>query len=134
NLSVRAASYGMPGVSVDGMNLLEVFPAAREAVARARSGEGPTLIEARAYRYMPNTSNDDDTRYRSREEVAEWRQRDPVGRLRAYLLGTLTEAAVSTLEREVAEEVAEAAAWGEAQPDADPQDVLHHTWADEPVA
>src|SRR5207237_6560004 len=81
SLAVRAASYGMPGVSVDGMDLLAVYPAARDAVRRARAGEGPSLVEARAYRYMPNTSNDDDTRYRSREEVAEWRTRDPVARL-----------------------------------------------------
>src|SRR5947208_3886275 len=82
DLSVRAASYGMPGVSVDGMDLAAVYNAAAAAVERARSGDGPSLIEARAYRYMPNTSNDDDTRYRSREEVESWRQRDPIVRLR----------------------------------------------------
>jgi 2-oxoisovalerate dehydrogenase E1 component alpha subunit len=132
DLSVRAAGYGMPGVSVDGMDLLAVLDAARTAVARARSGEGPSLIEARAYRYMPNTSNDDDTRYRSREEVDSWRQRDPITRLRAHLLdsGTTDEPGLIELERAVAQEVAEAAAWAEAQPDAAPEDVLHHTWAD----
>ena len=93
DLSLRAAGYGMPGVSVDGMDLLAVYPAARAAVERARAGEGPSLIEARAYRYMPNTSNDDDTRYRSREEVETWRKRDPIARLRSHLLasGALTE-------------------------------------------
>src|SRR5437763_16140833 len=65
DLSLRAASYGLPGVSVDGMDLPGVYAAAAEAVARARSDQGPSLIEARAYRYMPNTSYDDDTRYRS---------------------------------------------------------------------
>jgi TPP-dependent pyruvate/acetoin dehydrogenase alpha subunit len=84
---------------------------------------------------MPNTSNDDDTRYRSREEVNEWRQRDPIPRLRGFLLqqGALSDAAAAALEREVAEEVAEAAAWAEAQPDAEPLAVLQHTWADQPV-
>ena len=135
DLSTRAAGYGMPGVSVDGMDLLAVYPAARAAVERARSGEGPSLIEARAYRYMPNTSNDDDTRYRSREEVETWRKRDPIARLRAHLLasGALDEARAVTLEAEVAEEVAEAAAWAEAQPDAAPEDALLHTWAEQPV-
>jgi len=132
DLSVRAASYGMPGASVDGMDLLAVYPLARQAVARARRGEGPSLIEARAYRYMPNTSNDDDTRYRSREEVDTWRQRDPIARLRAHLLhsGALSETSAAELENEVSQEVAEAATWAEAQPDAQPHDALLHTWAD----
>jgi 2-oxoisovalerate dehydrogenase E1 component alpha subunit len=136
DLSVRAASYAMPGVSVDGMDLLAVYSAAREAIGRARSGEGPSLIEARAYRYMPNTSNDDDTRYRSREEVDEWRQRDPLGRLRAHLLeqGATSEDDVAMLERELREQVVDAAAWAEAQPDAQPEDALLHTWADREVA
>jgi 2-oxoisovalerate dehydrogenase E1 component alpha subunit len=136
SLAVRAASYGMPGVSVDGMDILEMYSAAREAVARARAGGGPTLVEARAYRYMPNTSNDDDTRYRSREEVAEWRQRDPIARLRAALLerGLLSDETASALEREVQDEVAEAAAWAEAQPEAEPEAVLRHTWAESNVS
>ena len=135
DLSVRAASYGMPGTSVDGMDLLAVYAAARPAVERARSGEGPSLIETRAYRYMPNTSNDDDTRYRSREEVESWRQRDPIVRLRQHLIATggLSEEQAAVLETMVADEVAEAAAWAEAQPDAAPSDVLVHTWADRPV-
>ena len=136
DLSLRAAGYGMPGVSVDGMDLLTVAEAAKAAVDRARSGEGPSLVEARAYRYMPNTSNDDDTRYRSREEVETWRQRDPIGRLRALMVesGALSEEAALDLEREVAEEIAEAATWAEAQPDAPPEAALLHTWAERPVA
>jgi 2-oxoisovalerate dehydrogenase E1 component alpha subunit len=136
DLSTRAASYGMPGTSVDGMDLLAVYPLARQAVERARRGDGPMLVEARAYRYMPNTSNDDDTRYRSREEVEIWRQRDPLVRLRVKLLesGALSEDGAATLESDVSQEVAEAAAWAEAQPDAQPEDVLLHTWAEGPVA
>ena len=134
-LSVRAASYGMPGTSVDGMDLLAVYPAAREAIERARRGEGPSLIEARAYRYMPNTSNDDDTRYRSREEVESWRQRDPIVRLRKHLVdtGVVSDKAAAALEADVRDEVAQAAAWAEAQPDAEPSAVLRHTWADRPA-
>jgi 2-oxoisovalerate dehydrogenase E1 component alpha subunit len=92
------------------------------------------LIEARAYRYMPNTSNDDDTRYRSREEVDQWRQRDPINRLRAHLLESGTrEGDLVGLEQAVSDEVAEATTWAEAQPDAEPAHVLQHTWADQAV-
>lgn len=134
DLSVRAAGYAMPGVSIDGMDLLAVVAAASKAVARARSGEGPSLIEARAYRYMPNTSNDDDTRYRSRDEVAQWRERDPIDRLRGYLVDHGTPPAdLDQLESRVADDIAEAATWAEGQPDPNAADVLQHTWADMPV-
>jgi len=136
NLSLRAQGYGMPGVSVDGMDLLAVYGAARAAVERARAGAGPSLIEARAYRYMPNTSNDDDTRYRSREEVERWRQEDPIARVRTHLLasGALDDQSAAALDAEVADEVAEAVQWAEAQPDAEPEHVLRHTWAGGTVA
>lgn len=128
-LSLRAGGYGIPGVTVDGMDLLAVYPAACEAVKRARQGDGPSLIEACAYRFMPNTSNDDDTRYRSRDEVEEWRARDPLPRVRALL----EDAAAGTVEKQVAQAVAEAAAWAEAQPDAEPHTALRQTWADRQV-
>ena len=85
---------------------------------------------------MPNTSNDDDTRYRSREEVAEWRMRDPIARLRAALIarGALSEETASELEQTVQAEVSDASEWAEAQPDAEPESVLRHTWAEMPVA
>ena len=132
DLSSRAAGYGIPGVSVDGMDLLALYSAARPAVDRARAGDGPTLIEARTYRYMPNTSNDDDTRYRERAEVERWRERDPIAIARAHLLRlrAADEATLGQLEQQIAEEIADAAAWGEAEPDAAPHDVLRHTWAD----
>jgi TPP-dependent pyruvate/acetoin dehydrogenase alpha subunit len=134
DLSVRAAGYGMPGVSVDGMDLLAVRAAASTAVDRARKGEGPSLVEARTYRYMPNTSNDDDTRYRSRDEVEGWKQRDPIKRLRTHAIENgASESELTSIEQTVAEEVAEAAAWAEAQPDAPAEAVLQHTWADRAV-
>jgi 2-oxoisovalerate dehydrogenase E1 component alpha subunit len=132
DLSSRAAGYGIPGVSVDGMDVLAVYGAARPAVDRARAGDGPTLLEARTYRYMPNTSNDDDTRYRERAEVERWRERDPIAIARAHLLRmrAADEKTLGQLEQQIADEIADAAAWGEAQPDAAPHDVLRHTWAD----
>ncbi|HYX79910.1 MAG TPA: thiamine pyrophosphate-dependent dehydrogenase E1 component subunit alpha, partial [Actinomycetota bacterium] len=81
----RAAGYGFPGVVVDGNDVLACYAAMREAVDRARSGEGPTLIEAKTYRFFPHTSDDDDRTYRSREEVEQAKHQDPVHRLEHYL-------------------------------------------------
>lgn len=132
NLALRAPGYGMPGVSVDGMDVEATLAAAREAVARARAGLGPSFIEARTYRFLPNTSNDDDTRYRSREEVASFRARDPVAsfRARAIAVGAATEDELDALDAELAREAEAAAAFGEESPDAAPEDALLHTWAD----
>src|SRR5919197_3294902 len=129
DLSRRADGYGIPGVTADGMDVEGVYAAAKAAVDRARSGEGPTLLEAKTYRYLPNTSNDDDSRYRAREEVARWRERDPLQILRARLVerGALAEAEADAMAAEVAEEVAEAAAWAEGMPDAEPEAALLHT-------
>jgi 2-oxoisovalerate dehydrogenase E1 component alpha subunit len=75
---VRAAGYGFPGVTVDGNDVLAVYGAAKEAVARARAGEGPTFIEAKTYRLVPHSSDDDDKRYRTAEEVEDWEKKDPI--------------------------------------------------------
>jgi 2-oxoisovalerate dehydrogenase E1 component alpha subunit len=85
SIAVKAEAYGMPGVLVDGNDLFAVYRATAEAVGRARAGGGPTLIEAVTYRLGPHTTSDDPGRYRSREEEAEWQQRDPVDRVRRYL-------------------------------------------------
>ncbi len=87
NVADYAASYGMPGVIVDGNDALECFRALRAAVARARRGEGPTLVEAKTYRPVPHSSDDDDRTYRSRAEVEEWKKRDPVLLMKKYLEG-----------------------------------------------
>ena len=77
NVADRAEAYGMPGVTIDGCDIAAVYEATAEAAARARTGEGPTLIEARVERYLPHTSDDDDRRYRSLDEIKEARKRDP---------------------------------------------------------
>ncbi len=130
DLSLRAQGYGMPGVSVDGMDLEAVYAAAREAIDRARSGRGPSLIEARAYRYRPNTSNDDDSRYRSREEVEEWRKRDPLALTRRDLLEQHGVSAdeLDALEAGVGREAVGALAWAEGCADGEPETSLLHTW------
>jgi pyruvate dehydrogenase E1 component alpha subunit len=81
----RAAGFGLPGVRVDGNDVLACVAVTREAVARARRGEGPTLIEAFTYRMGAHTTSDDPTRYREAGEVAEWAAKDPISRLRAHL-------------------------------------------------
>jgi 2-oxoisovalerate dehydrogenase E1 component alpha subunit len=78
NVADRAAAYGFPGVVVDGSDTLACYAAMKQAVERARAGEGPTLIEAKTYRFFPHTSDDDDRSYRSREEVEEAKHRDPL--------------------------------------------------------
>ena len=83
----KAVGYGMPGVQVDGNDVFAVYQATSEAVRRARAGDGPTLIEAVTYRVGPHSSADDPGRYRSAELTEQWRQRDPIERLRRYLAG-----------------------------------------------
>ena len=131
-VSDRASAYGMPGVSVDGNDVFEVYQATREAVNRALAGEGPTLIEARTYRFMSHTSNDDDRRYRSKEEVEEWKRKDPIPRLTAYLkrLGLLDDQEDQRMKAEIEREVREAAQWAEAQPDPDPASVASYVYAE----
>jgi 2-oxoisovalerate dehydrogenase E1 component alpha subunit len=84
-IAQKAAAYGMPGVLVDGNDVLAVLSVAREAVDRARDGGGPTLIEALTYRMGPHTTADDAGRYRTDDAVEEWRDRDPIDRMRSYL-------------------------------------------------
>lgn len=81
----RAEGFGFPGVQIDGNDAVAVYEATVAAAERARSGDGPTLIEAMTYRMAPHSTADDDTRYRTRAEVSEWRERDPLARLRSLL-------------------------------------------------
>jgi len=84
-IAEKACAYGMPGVLVDGNDLLAMVAVTRDAVDRARRGEGPTLIEALTYRMGPHTTTDDAGRYRVGEDVEEWRTRDPIDRVREHL-------------------------------------------------
>lgn len=85
-LAIKARAYGIPGVRVDGNDVLAVYRAVTEAASRARRGEGPTFIEALTYRIGAHSTSDDPSRYRSHEEVELWMQRDPLARLRRYLV------------------------------------------------
>lgn len=84
-IAAKGAAYGMPGVRVDGNDVLAVYQATREAAERARAGQGPTLIEAVTYRMGPHSTSDDPSRYRLESETASWKNRDPIERLRQYM-------------------------------------------------
>ena len=111
DVASRASSYGMPGVGVDGNDVLAVHEAAIEALRRARAGEGPTLIEAKTYRTRPHAEGMGLTGvYRTEEEVAEWREKDPISRFRRRILSdeTMTESDLDRIEADVRAEVEEA--------------------------
>ena len=122
-LVARAAGYGMPGIAVDGGDVEEMYAAARSALKRARAGRGPTLIDAHCIRFRPNTSNDDDTRYRDRGALeAEFLRRDPLERTRRLVAAKFAAA----VDAENARTAQEAADWAEAQPHGDPATVTEH--------
>lgn len=106
-IAVKAKAYGMPGIRVDGNDVLAVYSAVKEAADRARRGEGPTFVEAVTYRMGPHSSSDDPTRYRSQDEVDAWAQKDPIARYEAYLRkaelldDASREAVIEDLEREI---------------------------------
>jgi pyruvate dehydrogenase E1 component alpha subunit len=104
----RAEGYGFPGVQVDGNDVLAVYAATSAGLERARSGGGPTLIEAITYRIGPHHTADDPSRYRDEAEVERWRARDPIARFRTFLLasGVIEEGAVAGLEDDAERAVA----------------------------
>ena len=129
-IAQKALAYGLPGIQVDGNDVLAVYAATREAVERARAGDGPTLIECVTYRLGVHTTADDPTKYRSDLEVAMWEQKDPLTRFRAYLekRNLLEEG----LEQRVDDEIAEAVRRFEATPPADPVVMFDHAYAELP--
>lgn len=129
-ISDRAAAYAIPGVTVDGMDVLAVYQAAADAVARVRSGGGPALVECVTYRYKGH-SKSDRQRYRTRDEVEAWRQHDPILRLRAQLIddGALTEAAADQMAAEADAAIEGAVRFAEESPEPDPATLLEGVYA-----
>lgn len=103
----KAEAYGMPGVDVDGNDILAVYRETKNAVDRARAGGGPSLVALKSYRMLGHSSSDDPTKYRDPQEVEYWRSRDPIERFRKYLLsrGWLDDAADQNLQKELESEV-----------------------------
>lgn len=129
-ISKRAVAYDIPGETVDGNNLFAVYTAVRQAVARARAGEGPSLIEAVTYRWRGH-SKSDRQRYRTRAEVKEWQQRDPIARLQKWLVeaGLYEEETVAALAPEAKQMIDESVDFAEAAADPDPATILDGVYA-----
>ena len=129
-LAQKAFAYGFPGVQVDGNDILAVFAATREALATARGGGGPTLIEAFTYRMGDHTTSDDATRYRTKEEVQEWERRDPLARFRLYLgrKGLWDGAYEKEVQAAASGLVEKAVADAEARPPASVDDIFAYTF------
>jgi pyruvate dehydrogenase E1 component alpha subunit len=133
-LAQKATGYGFPGVQVDGNDVLATYVATREAVERARRGDGPTLIEAITYRLSMHTTADDPTKYRSEEEVRAWEAREPLPRFRRYLegKGLLDEATHAALEAEVDAQIRESIERAEARMQPELLDAFDHIYAERP--
>jgi TPP-dependent pyruvate/acetoin dehydrogenase alpha subunit len=130
HIAERAAGYGIPGVTVDGNDVEAVHEATSEAVARARSGAGATLVEAETYRWKGHSKSDKNL-YRTREEIAQWRELDPIARFEALVVerGVLTETEVEATREAATQAVREAARAANAAADAQPADLLDGVFA-----
>lgn len=130
DISQRAVAYDIPGVTVDGNDLIAVYEATRDAVKRARAGDGPTLIEAKTYRWKGH-SKSDKQRYRTKAEVAEWQARDPIRRLitRMQAQGWLDDEQFAQLEAITEQTIADAIEFAKQSPDPDPRAILEGVYA-----
>jgi pyruvate dehydrogenase E1 component alpha subunit len=130
NISERAAGYGIPGVTVDGNDVYAVYDAVSGAVARARAGDGPTLVENVTYRWKGHSKSDKNL-YRTREEIAEWREKDPILRFEheAVAAGLLDQETVQTIRTDAMNQMRDAVREANAAPDADPSDLLDAVFA-----
>lgn len=132
-LAQKALAYGLPGIQVDGNDVLAVYAAAAEAVDRARKGEGATLIECVTYRMSVHTTADDPKRYRTDDEVEEWRQRDPLTRLQKYLTrkNLLSDEKIAAMETDIKEKIQTAVDRAEQQMKefGAPSDMFNHAYA-----
>ena len=135
SLAHKGIGYGMPGVLVDGNDAAMVHVAMSEALQRARSGGGPTLIEAITYRMEPHTNADDASRYRTDEEVASWLDRDPIARLQTYLLdkGFLDQAELDEIAGEADAKATRLRAAMNSDATLEPEDLFAHVYT-EPTA
>lgn len=138
SLAQKAAAYGFPGLQVDGNDILASYAANREAVERARSGDGPTLLEMCTYRLSVHTTADDPSKYRSEEEEEEWRQRDPLPRFQKYLTDKelITSEELSELESSIENQIDDV--WEEAKQKMEvlakePEHMFEHVYADLPT-
>jgi pyruvate dehydrogenase E1 component alpha subunit len=135
-LADKAVGYGIPGVRVDGADVLAVYEATRDAVARARAGGGPTFVEAMTYRTMPHATADDQSAYIDLARVEEEKQRECVGRYDAYLrrLGVLDDATADEIRGDALEWMRAGIAEAEAEPEPDVGLLFEHAYAEPPTS
>ncbi len=131
DVAKRAEGYGIPGVTVDGNNVLEVHRVAGEAVRRARNGEGPTLLDCKTYRTRPHAEGMRDGGYRTAEDVEAWKARDPIEQLGDRLVtdGVASDDDLDEIEAEITSEVKAGVAFAESSPWPDPTTVMDHTFS-----
>jgi 2-oxoisovalerate dehydrogenase E1 component alpha subunit len=131
NIAERAAGYGIPGVTVDGTDVPAAYAVCREAVARARKGEGPTLIDAKIWRMNSHTSEDNHLKYRTKEEIADAAEHDPIVRFQAWLVERrwIDTAAAAKVQDDCDREASDAADWAELQPDPVAEDAMTNVFA-----
>jgi pyruvate dehydrogenase E1 component alpha subunit len=132
SLADKASGYGMPGIRVDGNDLIALTAVLAEAVRRARTGGGPTLIEAVTYRVQAHTNADDAARYRQSAEVEYWRRRDPIDRLGRYLtaLGKLDESVEAEIDEECERYCEQMRAQFAEEPSYHPDEMFEHVYAE----
>jgi TPP-dependent pyruvate/acetoin dehydrogenase alpha subunit len=130
DISIRAAGYGFPGITVDGNDVLAVYEATQAAISRARKGEGPTLIECKTYRWLGHSINDPAI-YRTAEEVESWKKKCPIKRFEGYLRGKglLDDLKAKEVCRSVNEEIEESIRFAEGSPLPAPEDALLDVYA-----
>ena len=126
NMADRAAAYGMPGVIVDGMDIFAVYDAAGEAIGRARSGQGPTLMECKTYRYYGHTSMDNPQSYRTKEEEEEWWERDPIKQFRERVIKekALKKKDLDVIDKEVETLIEESVKFADDSPIPEPSEII----------
>jgi pyruvate dehydrogenase E1 component alpha subunit len=132
-IATRAAGYGIPGVQVDGNDVFAIYDAAEKAIARARAGEGPTLIEAKTYRWRAHTERKGQPDYRPAEEIEAWKaaDRDPIARLVAHMKREhgFTDADWEELDRQVLERIEQSCRFAEKSPFPSPDEALDDVFA-----
>lgn len=133
NVSDRAKGYGMPGVTVDGNDPIEVYKVVKEAADRAREGKGPSLIETVCYRLTAHSSDDDQRQYRTEEDLAEGKAHDPIMRFSNYLkeLNILTPELEEKMQNDIMAEIDEATEYAEQAPYAAPEHALKYVYAEQ---
>jgi pyruvate dehydrogenase E1 component alpha subunit len=135
-LAQKAIAYGFPGIQVDGNDVLAVYAAAKEAVERARAGDGPTMIECVTYRMMMHTTADDPKRYRSESEVEGWREKDPINRFEKYLIhkNLLDQNKINSVNQKIVEKIQQAVDKAEIKMKelGDPLDMFNYAYAQLP--